>query len=60
MVLLTGGRKCIRACETPAKSLFINSRRNVYPCLYMSPAGKLGVNGELPQDLDSVRQETCG
>jgi len=57
MVLLAGGRKCIRACATPAKSLFINSRRNVYPCLYMSPAGKVGVNGELPQDLDSVRQK---
>jgi MoaA/NifB/PqqE/SkfB family radical SAM enzyme len=57
MVLLAGGRKCIRACATPAKSLFINSRRNVYPCLYMSAAGKLGVNGELPQDLDRVRQE---
>lgn len=57
MVLLAGGRKCIRACETPAKSLFINSRRNVYPCLYMSPAGKLGANGELPEDLDSVRQK---
>ncbi len=57
MVLLAGGRKCIRACATPAKSLFINSRRNVYPCLYMSPAGKLGANGELPQDLDRVRQK---
>ena len=57
MVLLAGGRKCIRACETPAKSLFINSRRNVYPCLYMSPAGKVGANGELPQDLDRVRQK---
>jgi len=57
MVLLQGGRKCIRACETPAKSLFINSRRNVYPCLYMSSAGKLGDNGELPKDLDRVRQK---
>ena len=57
MVLLAGGRKCIHACATPAKSLFINSRRNVYPCLYMSPAGKVGPNGELPQDLDRVRQK---
>jgi MoaA/NifB/PqqE/SkfB family radical SAM enzyme len=57
MVLLSGGRKCIRACATPAKSLFINSRRNVYPCLYMSPAGKLGANGELPKDLDLVRKQ---
>jgi MoaA/NifB/PqqE/SkfB family radical SAM enzyme len=57
MVLLSGGRKCIRACATPAKSLFINSRRNVYPCLYMSPAGKVKINGELPQDLDDVRQK---
>ncbi len=57
MVLLAGGRKCIRACATPEKSLFINSRRNVYPCLYMSPAGKLGVNGELPIELDRVRHK---
>jgi MoaA/NifB/PqqE/SkfB family radical SAM enzyme len=57
MVLLAGGRKCIRACATPEKSLFINSRRNVYPCLYMSPAGKVGVDGGLPQDLDRVRQK---
>ena len=57
MVLLSGGRKCIRACATPAKSLFINSRRNVYPCLYLSSAGKVGINGELPQDLDFVRQK---
>lgn len=57
MVLLAGGRKCIRACETPARSLFINSRRNVYPCLYLPPAGKVGANGELPPDLDRVRQK---
>jgi len=57
MVLLAGGRKCIRACATPSKSLFINSRRNVYPCLYLSPAGKVGENGQLPQDLDTVRQK---
>ena len=57
MVLLAGGRKCIRACATPARSLFINSRRNVYPCLYMSPAGKLGINGELPKDLDRIRKQ---
>jgi MoaA/NifB/PqqE/SkfB family radical SAM enzyme len=57
MVLLSGGRKCIRACATPAKTLFINSRRNVYPCLYLSPAGKVGVNGELPEELDRVRQK---
>jgi MoaA/NifB/PqqE/SkfB family radical SAM enzyme len=57
MVLLAGGRKSIGACATPAKSLFINSRRNVYPCLYLSSAGKVGANGELPKDLDRVRQE---
>ena len=57
MVLLAGGRKCIGACETPARSLFINSRRNVYPCLYMSPAGKVDINGALPKDLDLVRQK---
>ena len=57
MVLLAGGRKCIRACATPAKSLFINSRRMVYPCLYMSSAGSLGDQGELPQDLDLVRKK---
>lgn len=57
MVLLAGGRKCIRACATPAKSLFINSRRNVYPCLYMSPAGKVGIDGKLSGELDRVRQK---
>lgn len=57
MVLLAGGRKCIRACATPARSLFINSRRNVFPCLYLPPAGKVGVDGRLPEELDIVRQK---
>lgn len=57
MVLLAGGRKCIKACETPAKSLFINSRRDVFPCLYLSSAGKLGKEGQLPGELDYVRKK---
>lgn len=57
MVLLSGGRKCIRACDTPAKSLFINSRRDVFPCLYMSSAGKLGVDGRLPETFEMVRNK---
>jgi MoaA/NifB/PqqE/SkfB family radical SAM enzyme len=57
MVLLAGGKKCIRACDTPAKSFFINSRRNIYPCLYMSPAGKVGVDGTLPNELDTMRKK---
>ena len=57
MVLLAGGRKCIRACATPAKSLFVNSRRNIYPCLYLSPAGQVGVDGSLPEQLDSIRKQ---
>ncbi|MBF0571242.1 MAG: radical SAM protein [Candidatus Omnitrophica bacterium] len=57
MILLAGGRKCIRACATPANSLFVNSLCHVYPCLYLSPAGKVGMHGELPQDLDRVRQK---
>jgi MoaA/NifB/PqqE/SkfB family radical SAM enzyme len=57
MVLLSGKGKCIRACETPARSLFINSRRWVYPCIYLSPAGRLGARGELPKELDRVRQQ---
>ena len=57
MVLLSGGRKCIRACATPAKSLFITSRRDVYPCLYLPAAGKVGVDGKLPEELDRVRQK---
>lgn len=57
MVLLAGGRKCIRACATPAKTLFINSRRNVYPCLYLSAAGKVGIDGTLPDELDIVRKK---
>ncbi len=60
MVLLAGGRKCIRACATPAKSLFINSRRHVYPCLYLSPAGQVDVHGRLPKDLDLVREKHTG
>lgn len=57
LVLLSGGRKCIRACATPAKSLFINSRREVFPCLYLSSAGKVGVDGKLPEALDNVRKK---
>ncbi len=57
MVLLEGGRQCIRACATPAKSLFINSRRNVYPCLYLSPAGQVGFDGSLPEQLDPIRKQ---
>lgn len=57
MVLLAGGRKCIRACATPARSLFITSRRDVYPCLYLSAAGKVSADGELPEELDSVRKK---
>lgn len=56
-VLLAGGRKCIRACATPARALFITSRRDVYPCLYLSPAGKVGLDGKLPDELDSVRKK---
>lgn len=56
MVLLSAKEKCIAACETPARALFINSRRWVYPCIYMSPAGRLGSKGELPKELDRVRQ----
>ncbi len=55
MVLLEGGRQCIRACETPARSLFITSRREVFPCLYMSSAGFLSNQGALPAALDEVR-----
>lgn len=56
LVLLEGGGKCIRACETPARSLFINSRRDVFPCLYMESAGKVSVDGKLPTGLDDVRK----
>lgn len=56
MILLDGGRKCIHACATPKKALFINSRRDIYPCLYSSPAGKVDEKGNLPADLDQVRQ----
>lgn len=56
MALLTGGRKCVHACATPGKALFINSRRYVYPCLYLSPAGKVDDNGNLPVGIDQVRQ----
>ncbi len=55
MVLLSGGRKCIRACETPARSLFITSRKDIHPCLYLPSGGKLKDDGSLPETLDSVR-----
>jgi MoaA/NifB/PqqE/SkfB family radical SAM enzyme len=57
MVLLEGGRKCIKGCATPARSFFITSRRDIYPCLYMASAGKVGVDGKLPETLNSVRQK---
>lgn len=56
MILLAGGRSRISACATAAKSLFINSRGYVYPCLYLPAVGKLGLKGELPQDLDRMRR----
>ncbi len=57
MVLLIGGRKCIRACATPERSFFINSRREIFPCLYLPSAGKVGLDGTLPDTLESVRQK---
>lgn len=57
LVLLAGGRKCIRACATPMQSLFITSRRDVYPCLYLPSAGKVGIDGKVPEELDNVRKK---
>ena len=57
LVLLVGGKQCIQACATPSKSLFITSRREVYPCLYLSSAGKVSLDGRLPEVLDKVRKE---
>lgn len=57
LVLLSGGKKCIRACATPARSFFITSRREIYPCLYLPSAGKVGIDGSLPEGLDRVRQK---
>ncbi len=55
LVLLAGGRKCIRACATPAKSFFITSRCEIYPCLYLPSGGKIGADGSLPAELEAVR-----
>ncbi len=57
MVLLSAGKQCIRACATPARSLFITSRRDVHPCLYLPSAGKVSGDGKLPQELDCVRKK---
>ena len=56
-VLLAGGKQYIRACATPARSLFITSRRDVYPCLYLPPAGKVSLDGKLPKGLDCIRKK---
>lgn len=56
LALLMDGRKSIHACATPGKVLFINSRRDIYPCLSLSAAGKVGEDGKLPVALDQVRQ----
>ncbi len=53
--LLASGKKAITGCRTPQRSLFITSSGDVYPCLYMSSAGKIGVRGELPAALDRSR-----
>jgi MoaA/NifB/PqqE/SkfB family radical SAM enzyme len=60
MTLLSGGVKCIRACATPARAFFINSRQEVFPCLYLPSAGKLKADGSLPDTLDAVRQKHAG
>lgn len=39
--LAEGGVEAIRKCETPARTLFITSRGDVHPCLYMPPAGTI-------------------
>jgi MoaA/NifB/PqqE/SkfB family radical SAM enzyme len=56
MLLLKDGKKCIRACMTPARVLVINSRRDIYSCPFMPPVGKVGVHGVLPEGLDEARQ----
>lgn len=57
LVLLSGGKKCIRACATPEKTFFVNSRREIFPCLYMPSAGIVGENGVLPAGLEDVRKK---
>lgn len=57
LVLLASGRKCIRACATPSRSLFITSRRDIYPCLYLPAAGKVSGHGKLPEGLDGARKK---
>jgi MoaA/NifB/PqqE/SkfB family radical SAM enzyme len=54
--LLDGGRDRILACATPQKSLFITSRGDVYPCLYMPAACCVGQDGSVPPQLDLARK----
>ncbi len=39
--LVEEGSGVIRVCKTPARTFFITSRGDVYPCLYMSSAGSI-------------------
>ncbi|MBF0485632.1 MAG: radical SAM protein [Candidatus Omnitrophica bacterium] len=39
--LISSGKKAIHACRTPERCLFITSRGDVYPCLYMTPCAKI-------------------
>ena len=57
ITLLKGGKRCIRACETPARSLFVTSRRHVYPCLYLTPVGKIDDLGRLPNALEGTKKK---
>ncbi len=54
-VVLLNGTAAIRGCMTPARALFITSRRDVYPCLYLPPVGNVGLDGTLPMALDTLR-----
>jgi len=54
--LLYHGRDCISGCKTPGRVLFINCRREVYPCLYLPSAGRVCDDGRMPESLEETRR----
>ena len=49
------GSKVIRGCQTPDRCLFITSRGDMYPCLYMAPAGSLYASELFSDDFMNKR-----
>ncbi|NTV30058.1 MAG: radical SAM protein [Candidatus Omnitrophica bacterium] len=55
--LVEGGKERIVRCDTPARCLFVTSRGEIYPCLYMEPAGTIYNLGSGWAEIGQRRQE---